>query len=78
MYSQKDWNNFCKIQDEIRTKDQHKHFQDWVKTNDNELKLHMLLNHIHEALDNSPYELKNKNEFKDEFATFIYKLSHNA
>ena len=78
MYSQKDWNNFCKMQNEIRTKNKHKHFQDWVKTNDNELKINMLLDHIHEALDNSPYELKDKNEFKDEFATFIYKLSHNA
>ncbi len=78
MYSQKDWDNFGKLQCEIRTEKQQKHFQDWVKTNDNELKLNMLLDNIHETIDNSPYELKNKKAFKDEFATFIYKLSHNA
>ena len=53
-------------------------FQDWVNSNDNELKLTMFLNQIYDVIDKSEYELKDKKAFKDEFATFIYKLTLNA
>jgi hypothetical protein len=78
MHSQQQWENFCKLQEERRTKEQQEHFYKWVKTDDNEFKLHMFLDQIYTTIDNSPYELINKKEFKDEFATFIYKLTYNA
>jgi len=78
MYSQTQWENFCKLQDEMKTNVQNECFYNWVKANDNEFKLHKLLGHIHEALDHSSYQLKDKKAFKDEFATFIYKITYDA
>ena len=51
-------------------------FQDWVNNNDNKLKLNVFLNQIYDVIGKSEYELKDKKEFKDEFATFIYKLTN--
>lgn len=78
MYSQQQWKNFCKSQEERRTKDRQEKFYKWVKTDDNENKLHMFLDQIYTVIDNSQYELINKKEFKDEFATFMYKVTYNA
>ena len=39
MHSQQQWENFCKSQEEIRTKEQQEHFYKWVKTDDNEFKI---------------------------------------
>ena len=38
----------------------------------------MFLDQIYTVIDNSQYELINKKEFKDEFATFMYKVTYNA
>ena len=54
------------------------HFQNWVKTNNNEEKLNILLNKLHTVINDSPYELKDVNQFKDELATFIYNLTLDA
>ena len=78
MHSQKQWENFCEKQKELRERDKINHFHKWVKTNDNEKKLFILLDQINIAFKDSGYEFKDKKAFKDELATFIYKLSHNA
>ena len=78
MYSQKQWDNFCKRQRENRRHLEEESFQDWVNADDNELKLNLFLNQIYDIIDKSEYELKDKKAFKDEFATFIYKLTLNA
>ena len=78
MHTQKQWENFCKKQAQYRDELHQKNFQDWVNSNDNKLKLTIFLDQIYDVIDKSEYELKNKKEFKDEFATFIYKLTLNA
>ena len=78
MHTQKQWEDFCKRQRENRRFLEKESFQDWVNADDNELKLTMFLNQIYDVIDNSKYELKDKKAFKDEFATFIYKLTLNA
>tara|TARA_B100000575_G_scaffold81464_2_gene64099 strand:- start:9739 stop:9975 length:237 start_codon:yes stop_codon:yes gene_type:complete len=78
MHTQKQWDNFCKKQKEIREREKINHFHKWVNTNDNEKKLFILLDQINIAFKDSEYKFKDKKEFKDELATFIYKLSHNA
>ena len=78
MHSQKQWDNFCKRQREIRRHFEEERFQDWVNTDDNELKLNLFLNQIYHVIGKSEYELKDKKAFKDELATFIYKLTLNA
>ena len=78
MHTQKQWEDFCKRQRENRRFLEEESFQDWVNSNDNELKLTMFLNQIYDVIDKSEYELKDKKAFKDEFATFIYKLTLNA
>ena len=78
MHSQKQWDNFCKRQRENTRFLEKESFQDWVNSNDNELKLNTFLNQIYDIIDKSEYELKDKKAFKDEFATFIYKLTLNA
>lgn len=78
MHTQKQWEDFCKRQRENRRFLEEESFQDWVNTDDNELKLTMFLNQIYDVIDKSEYELKDKKAFKDEFATFIYKLTLNA
>ena len=78
MYSQQQWKNFCKSQEERRTEERQEKFYKWVKTDDNEFKLHTFLDQIYTVIDNSQYELINKKEFKDEFATFMYKVTYNA
>ena len=78
MYNQSQWDAFIISQTKIRKERQEKDFQNWVKTNDNEMKLFSLLNIINKAIETSPYELKNKNAFKDELATFIYNLTIDA
>ena len=76
MYSQTQWENFCKRQRENRKIVEERNFQDWVNNNDNKLKLNVFLNQIYDVIGKSEYELKDKKEFKDEFATFIYKLTN--
>jgi hypothetical protein len=76
MYSQTQWENFCKRQRENRKIMEERKFQDWVNNNDNKLKLNVFLNQIYDVIGKSEYELKDKKEFKDEFATFIYKLTN--
>tara|TARA_B100000902_G_C26787509_1_gene658142 strand:+ start:310 stop:546 length:237 start_codon:yes stop_codon:yes gene_type:complete len=78
MHTQKQWEDFCKRQRENRRFLEEESFQDWVNADDNELKLTMFLNQIYDVIDKSEYELKDKKAFKDEFATFIYKLTLNA
>lgn len=78
MYSQKQWDNFCKRKSQNRDDRLKRSFQDWVNTDDNELKLNLFLNQIYDVIGKSEYELKDKKAFKDEFATFIYKLTLNA
>ena len=78
MHSQKQWDNFCKRQRENRLFLEKESFQDWINNNENELKLNTFLNQIYDIIDKSEYELKDKKAFKDEFATFIYKLTLNA
>tara|TARA_B100001094_G_C17823873_1_gene619878 strand:+ start:100 stop:336 length:237 start_codon:yes stop_codon:yes gene_type:complete len=78
MHTHKQWEDFCKRQRENRRFLEEESFQDWVNSNDNELKLTMFLNQIYDVIDKSEYELKDKKAFKDEFATFIYKLTLNA
>ena len=78
MHSQQQWDNFCKRQRENRRHSSSFNFQNWVNSNDNELKLNTFLNQIYDIIDKSEYELKDKKAFKDEFATFIYKLTLNA
>lgn len=78
MYSNQDFQKFLKNKKELREKEKHKHFQNWVKTNNNEDKLNILLNKVHTVINDSPYEFKDENQFKDELATFIYNLTLNA
>jgi len=78
MHSQKQWDNFCKRQSQTRDDRLKRSFQDWVNTDDNELKLNLFLNQIYDVIGKSEYELKDKKAFKDELATFIYKLTINA
>lgn len=78
MYSDREFQKFLDNKKELREKQKHEHFQNWVKTNNNEQKLNILLNKVHTLIDESPYEFKDKNQFKDELATFIYNLTFNA
>ena len=78
MHTQKQFEDFCKRQSQNRDNSLKRSFQDWVNTDDNELKLNIFLNQIYDVIDKSEYELKDKKAFKDEFATFIYKLTINA
>jgi len=78
MYSNKQWSNFVKSQQKNRDEDKQAHFKKWLNTNNNEELLFSLLNQIEQCIDYNDYTLKNKNEFKDELATFIYKLTYNA
>ncbi len=78
MYSNKQWSNFVKSQQKNRDEDKQAHFKKWLNTNNNEELLFSLLSQIEQCIDYNDYTLKNKNEFKDELATFIYKLTYNA
>ena len=78
MYSNKQWSNFVKSQQKNSDEDKQAHFKKWLNTNNNEELLFSLLNQIEQCIDYNDYTLKNKNEFKDELATFIYKLTYNA
>tara|TARA_Y100000385_G_scaffold149400_1_gene154944 strand:+ start:259 stop:495 length:237 start_codon:yes stop_codon:yes gene_type:complete len=78
MYSNYQWSNFVKSQQKNREEDKQAHFKKWLNTNNNEQLIFSLLNQIEECIDNNEYTFKNKNEFKDELATFIYKLTLNA
>tara|TARA_B110000003_G_scaffold55145_1_gene55194 strand:- start:14812 stop:15048 length:237 start_codon:yes stop_codon:yes gene_type:complete len=78
MYSNRQWSNFVESQQKNREADKQAHFKKWLNTNNNEQLLFSLLNQIDECIDNNGYTFKNKNEFKDELATFIYKLTWNA
>ena len=78
MYSNQQFQNFLKKKKELREKEKHDHFQNWVKTDNNEEKLNTLLNKVNTIIADSPYEFKDLNQFKDELATFIYKLTLNA
>ena len=78
MHTNKQWLEFCEKQKKIRESERKNHFKKWVNTNDNEKKLFILLDEIDKSFVNSDYEFKDKKAFKDELATFIYKLSHNA
>ena len=69
---------FLENKKELREKQKHDHFQNWVKTNNNEEKLNILLNKVFTVINDSPYEFKDENQFKDELATFIYNLTLNA
>ena len=75
MYSDYQWSNFVKSQQKNREEERQAHFKKWVNTNNNEQLLFSLLNQIEQCIDNNEYTLKDKNEFKDELATFIYKLT---
>ena len=76
MYSNRQWSNFVESQQKNREADKQAHFKKWLNTNNNEQLLFSLLNQIDECIDNNGYTFKN--EFKDELATFIYKLTWNA
>jgi hypothetical protein len=78
MYSNQQFQNFLEKKKELREKEKHDHFQNWVKTDNNEEKLNILLNKVNTIIADSPYEFKDLNQFKDELATFIYKLTLNA
>ena len=78
MYSNQAFQKFLDNKKELREKQKHEHFQNWVKTNNNEQKLMILLKKVNTLIDESPYEFKDKNLFKDELATFIYNLTFNA
>ena len=78
MYSNQQFQNFLEKKKELREKEKHDHFQNWVKTDNNEEKLNTLLNKVNTIIADSPYEFKDLNQFKDELATFIYKLTLNA
>ena len=78
MYSNQQFQKFIENKKKIREEEKHEHFQNWIKTNNNEEKLNILLNKIHTVINESPYEFKDKNRFKDELATFIYNLTLNA
>ncbi len=78
MYSNKQWSNFVKSQQKNRDEDKQAHFKKWLNTNNNEELLFSLLNQIEQCIDYNDYTLKNKNEFKDELATFIYRLTYDA
>ena len=78
MYSDYQWSNFVKSQQKNREEERQAHFKKWVNTNNNEQLLFSLLNQIEQCIDNNEYILKDKNEFKDELATFIYKLTFDA
>ena len=78
MHSNKQWLKFCEKRKKLKESERKNHFQKWVNTNDNEKKLFILLDEINKSFENSDYEFKDKKAFKDELATFIYKLTHNA
>ena len=78
MYSDAQWSNFVKSQQKNREEDKQAHFKKWLNTNNNEQHLFSLLNQIEQSIDNNEYTLKDKNEFKDELATFIYRLTYDA
>ena len=74
MYSDKQYQTFMEKRKENRELQRKEDFEDWLQLNNNKDKIFELLSDITKCLKNSKYELKDKKQFKDELATFIYYL----